>query len=327
MESGRITGVTTEDYREFYLGGRAASTLSVYKGAFKVVLEHAKDIRVSIFWWDEGEVMGLVVKLAREKKGENMMKSCSAVVNMLFEAAGLEAPTKGASLKKVKVTAVKMMNMAKEKKVKKAITIKDVSRMIRMIYLEGKEVAKERRRFLALMLVTFFGVKRFSDVNKVKVKDVDFKEDGSVEVWMKYSKTDVVGKGEAFKITGRRNKGVSVGKILRWYIRSLKLGLEDYLFCKLGSKGEVYGEDFMRYQEARRSVLQEQKELGLEGLTLHSARVGGLLRRRTVELGGQKSSRQGVGRVTRWTYTCRPRGRARRSAGPWWTGSWCKVGS
>ena len=181
MESGRITGVTTEDYREFYLGGRAASTLSVYRGAFKVVLEHAKDIRVSIFRWGEGEVMGLVVKLAREKKGENMMKSCSAVVNMLFEAAGLEAPTKGASLKKVKVTAVKMMNVAKEKKVKKAMTIKDVSKMIRMIYLEGKEVAKERRRFLALMLVTFFGVKRFSDVNKVKVKDVDFKEDGSVD--------------------------------------------------------------------------------------------------------------------------------------------------
>ena len=53
MESGRITGVTTEDYGEFYLGGRAASTLAVYKAAFKVVLDHAKDIGVSIFQWGE----------------------------------------------------------------------------------------------------------------------------------------------------------------------------------------------------------------------------------------------------------------------------------
>ena len=133
--------------------------------------------RIKIRFWEDNAAV-VVVKLAREK-GENMMKSCSAVVNMLFEAAGLEAPTKGSSLKKVKVTVVKMMNAAKERKVKKAMMIKDVSKMIRMIYLEGKEVAKERRRFLALMLVTFCGVKRFSDVNKVKVKDVDFKEDAA----------------------------------------------------------------------------------------------------------------------------------------------------
>ena len=141
--------------------------------------------------------------------------------------------------------------------------------------MEERGVGKERRRFLALMLVTFFGVKRFSDVNKVKVRDVDFKEDGSVEVWMKYSKTDSVGKGEVFKITGRRSRGVSVGTILRWYIKILRLGLDDFLFCKLGSKGEVYGKDFMKYGEARKSVEEEQKKLGFEGLTLHSARVGG----------------------------------------------------
>ena len=39
--------------------------------------------------------------------------------------------------------------------------------------------------------------------------DVEFKEDGSLEVWMRYSKTDSVGKGEVFKISGRRSGGVS----------------------------------------------------------------------------------------------------------------------
>ena len=210
-----MTGVTAEDYTEFYLGGRGVSTFAGYRSAYKMVLGHAKDIGTSVFHWGEGEVVGLVVKIAKEKKVENMMKKCSAVVNMLFEAAGLEAPTKGASLKKVRVTALKMMNATKRKKVKKAMSIEEVSKMIRVIYLEERGVEKERRRCLALMLVTFFGVKRFSDVNKVRVRDVDFKGDGSVEVWMKYSKTDSVGKGEVFKITGRRSRGVSVGKILR----------------------------------------------------------------------------------------------------------------
>ena len=47
-----------------------------------------------MFEWDEGEVVGLMVKIAKEQKGENFMKKASAVVNMLFEAAGMEGPTK-----------------------------------------------------------------------------------------------------------------------------------------------------------------------------------------------------------------------------------------
>ena len=72
-----------------------------------------------------------------------------------------------------------------------------------------------------------------------------------------------------------KRAGVSVGGILGWYIKSLKLGMEDYLFCKLGSHGEVLGKDFIRYSEARASLEEEQRRLGLEGLTLHSGRVGG----------------------------------------------------
>ena len=69
--------------------------------------------------------------------------------------------------------------------------------------------------------------------------------------------------------------GECLGKILRWYIKSLKLGLDDFLFCKLGSKGEVLKKNCMNYGEARKSVEKEQKKLGIKGLTLHSARVGG----------------------------------------------------
>ena len=55
---------------------------------------HAQEIGRGVFEWDEGEVVGLMVKIAKEQKGENFMKKASAVVNMLFEAAGMEGPTK-----------------------------------------------------------------------------------------------------------------------------------------------------------------------------------------------------------------------------------------
>ena len=89
------------------------------------------------------------------------------------------------------------------------------------------------------------------------------------------SKTDAVGRGSIFKMSGRVTAGVSVGGILGWYIKSLKLDRMDYLFCKFGSEGEVLGKEFVRYREARASLVLEQRRLGLEGLTLHSGRVGG----------------------------------------------------
>ena len=109
-----MKGIGKEDLANFYSEGRAENTVKNYGGAFNFVWSHAKEIGRFVFEWNEGEVAGLMVKLAKEEKGENYMKKISAVVNMLFEAAGLEGPTKGDVLKMVKKAAVKKMNVKKE---------------------------------------------------------------------------------------------------------------------------------------------------------------------------------------------------------------------
>ena len=91
---------------------------------------------------------------------------------------------------------------------------------------------------------------------------------------MRVCKTDVQGRGKGFRMSGSRTGGVSVAKILRWYVRSLGLRQEDYFFCKIGRKSEVLGSDFIKYQEARASFDREQEYHGIRGLTLHSGRVG-----------------------------------------------------
>ena len=64
-----------------------------------------------------------MVKLAREERGENVIKKTSAVFNILFEAAGMEEPKKGEAIKMVKKGVVKKMNIKKEKPLERKGTI------------------------------------------------------------------------------------------------------------------------------------------------------------------------------------------------------------
>ena len=93
VETGRLRGIGEDDFASFYLEGRADSTMKNYNGAFRFVWSHTQEIGRSVFDWGEGEVAGLLVRIAKEGKGENFMRKASAVVNMLFEVAGMEGPT------------------------------------------------------------------------------------------------------------------------------------------------------------------------------------------------------------------------------------------
>ena len=273
-----MKGIGKEDLASFYLEGRAENTVKNYGGAFKFVWSHAKVIGRFVFEWDEGEMAGLMVKLAREEKGENFMKKTSAVVNMLFEAAGLEVPTRGDVLKMVKKAVVKKMNVKKEKPLeRKGTSLEDAEKMVRKIYLKmGNKAPAVKKQFLALQLVLFTGLKRFSDVNRILVKDLEFKEDNSLEVWMKRSKTDQESKGEKFVISGERMRnGASVPDIMRWYLKAMKLKESAYVFCHIDQKNECHQDRFITYAEARRVMIKEQVWLGLRKISLHSGRIGG----------------------------------------------------
>ena len=64
-----------------------------------------------------------------------------------------------------------------------------------------------------------------------RMEDVEFKEDGGVEVWMRKTKTDVVGRGSRCKFMRKECGGVSVAKILKWYMVLLDWEPSSYVFC------------------------------------------------------------------------------------------------
>ena len=201
---------------------------------------------------------------------------------------GRESPTKSDLVSKVKKTCLKRSN--EERKQQKAVggeregtTLRDIRRMVEALYKEPAEIVEPaRRRFLVMQLFLFLGMRRFSDIAKLKVKDLAFLKDGSVKVFMRKTKTDQVGQGSCFFLTGRKYGKVSVPGILRWYLKSLGLVNEDALFPRFRNKGnkEVVAikDKSVSYGTARCQLVKEVKLLELGKLTVHSARIGAATR-------------------------------------------------
>ena len=55
VESGRLTGIAWEDFRDFYLGGRASSTMASYESAFQFVMGHEEVIHVGVLLGGGGD--------------------------------------------------------------------------------------------------------------------------------------------------------------------------------------------------------------------------------------------------------------------------------
>ena len=279
MESGELSGIACDDLAEFYLGGRASGTFATYNAAFKRVWQYSKVLGRSVFLWGEGEVAGLLVKAGRCGVTENMIKQMMAVINTIFEAMGRESPTKGQVVAQVKRCALK--NKVSTKKISRDyMGMTDIRKLCLELFQRPAELVPAcERRCLLLQVFLYFGMKRFSDVSDLKVKDVKHLQGGDLEVFIKSSKTDQEGKGSSFMMSGKSSDGVCIPQMFDWYVKSLKLGGEDFLFPRLrGSKeGPVVavGSKSVVYSTALADLKAVATRLGLGNLTLHSGRIGG----------------------------------------------------
>ena len=128
-----------------------------------------------------------------------------------------------------------------------------------------------------MQLFLFFGIKRFSDIAKLKVKDMSFVKDGSLEVLVRRSKTDQVGRGAKFYLSGKKVGGVCLPEILKWYLKGLGLEGEDMMFPRMRhSKGKVVPIKglSMSYGFTAGQLKAEVERLGLNIISLHSGRIG-----------------------------------------------------
>ena len=303
-----MLGVKVEDLVDHYLGSQASSTLGTYAAAYRRVVKHMSETGVSLFRWGEGEVMGLMFELGKEGAAENKLKQVLAVVALVFECMGRVSPTKSALVLQVKKTCLKRCLERKAAAAKPVVakrvgcTLEDMRKMIKDIYVSRAfEADSCKQRFLVMQVLLFFGIKRYSDVAMLTINDVSFLKDGSVEVVVRKSKTDQLGRGAKFYLSGEKFGGVCIPDIIRWYVKGLGLKGGDFLFPKMQyKKGAVVAIKGLQvsYSAAAGQLKAEVKRLGLNNISLHSGRIGGatqgalagISQQKIKAVGGWKSS-------------------------------------
>ena len=128
-----------------------------------------------------------------------------------------------------------------------------------------------------MQLFLFFGIKRFSDIAKLKVKDVSFVKDGLLEVLVRRSKTNQVGRGAKFYLSGKKVGGVCLPEIVKWYLKGLGLEGEDMMFPRMrNSKGKVVAIKGLSvsYGSAAGQLKAEVERLGLNDIYLIQVELG-----------------------------------------------------
>ena len=160
----------------------------------------------------------------------------------------------------------------------------------------ASKVVPGDRRLLVVMLMTFFGIRRFGDIQELQVEDLTEIEGGDLEVYVKRSKTDQEGRGFIFHLSGARVNGFSITGVVRWYIKSLGLSGEDFLFPRFRhSGGQVLAQVSrpVSYSTVAEQLKAWCRRECIPDLTLHAGRRGGCTL--AVEVGLDKLSIQKIG--------------------------------
>lgn len=278
VERQDLSGVDPGELAGCVIESRAEGTIKSYTAALRRVWAFGAKVKKTVFLWREGEVCSFLMHLVHCKVGESVMKQGLAVVAMVFEAMGKSSPTKSPLVGQVKKTAVKKRS-AGQLRSREIMSLRHLEVLIKNLFKKpASQVKPADRRCLVLQVLLFLGMKRFSDIQHVRVDDVKFRADGLVEVQLWKTKTDQEARGSTFVVVGDEKRGLLVAEVLKWYLESLGLEGQDYVFSSL--RGNCRGEvkpvrgSVVSYGVALADLHVVCKRFGLPRLTLHSARIG-----------------------------------------------------
>ena len=116
-------------------------------------------------------------------------------------------------------------------------------------------------------------------MKEIRVKDVTEFEEGDLEIFVAWSKTDQDSLGFVFHVSGEKYKGFSMPGNLNWYVDSVGLTDKDYLFPRFrnagGSKLVALGKRWVSYGMVARQLKEFCLKNDIPVLTMHSGRRGG----------------------------------------------------
>ena len=278
-----IGWVDPESFAEMFLAGRAKTTFPTYDLAFRKLWHHGIEIEKCIFRWSPMDMAGYLVLLNDCEATVNMVKQASAVVTLFKEALELESLAGSRLVQTVKkgvMKAAREREAVRKKKAKAVMTLDHVWLLICKLFKRpALKVKPADRRFLMMMILMFFGMKRFDDIKQLRVCDIRVLNGGHLEFYVERSKTDQMGQDFVFHVTGENFRGFSIPKVLNWYLDSTGLRGSDYLFPRFRyEKGKVIAQGgyFISYNSSALQLKNFCIKNRIPVLTMHSGRRGGV---------------------------------------------------
>ena len=127
-------------------------------------------------------------------------------MTLLKEAVELESLASLRIVQTVKRGVMKSAcerDIVRRKRVKSVMLLDHVRLLICKLFKRpAVKVKPADRRFFIMMLLLFFGMKRFDNVKRLRVCDINVLHGGYLKFYVESSKTDQMGKDFVFHVTG-----------------------------------------------------------------------------------------------------------------------------
>ena len=94
-------------------------------------------------------------------------------------------------------------------------------------------------RIMALQLLCYLSMRRFSDFQNIKVGDVTVLANGDLRLFQKIGKTFQLGQGSFMHVLNKPFGGFTVKNLMDKYVLRLGLGKDDYLFPRFAGFSTV----------------------------------------------------------------------------------------
>ena len=266
-----MTNVRPEDLSAVYLQGWSASTLRVYTAAFKDIVRYGGVIGRHWYRWNSGDVTSYLIN--GSALTPNSIKKFGAVMSLLFGCCDRPSPAVGPLVNKVKVGVLK--NVTTSRQAPRPLWTPE-NMLIFVTTLSAPNKTFMDWRIMALQLLCYLSMRRFSDFQNIKVGDITVLANGDLRIFQKVGKTFQSGQGNFIHILNKPFGGFTVKSIIQTYINRLGLARDDFLFPRFaGSSTGVLTvcKVSMGYGNARQELHRVLSELSLPQVSLHSARA------------------------------------------------------
>ena len=157
-----------------YWAGREGSTVRAYESAFRILRFICIEEDLNLGKLDEPARCLIMMRLEEMGKKEGTLKMVLAVIALIREAMGLEANEGTRIEKNVKKGIIKKMNSLAKKRKRKPAQKRDVE----ILWTEVMRGLKEPLKLMVavVFIICYLAVKRFSDINRLLVKDMEVEE-------------------------------------------------------------------------------------------------------------------------------------------------------